>query len=241
MSKEEDFPGKVTSYLNKRFGGERYFEPYKTDRGKFYRHSAMAGKELKWCVWTGGLLSCSSLEEDVTGKIWVFSGSTGAPDDTLLEEYGIRDPEIRNRIVDELADRRNWRKHVKNFKLLIGTLTWADEMAKRASDESRVEIVHFIPNSRFEGDRSFYYTNFDSSGISDEQKLKEIERRVDAVDGAYKLNQDYEAEKEFWKQHFSEEFLKQVLAQRRRLILKLRLYEHFGKSSEKGKSRRPSP
>jgi len=223
MSKE-DFPEKVASYLTKRFSDDGYFEPYKVDRGELYHHSTMESKELKWVVGTGGLMSCCSLEEDVTGRIWFFSGPTEAPRDTLLEEYDVVDMETRRRIVDELAtDRENWKKYLMKFKRFIAHLIWADEVAKLVSEETDIEIVHFIPNSKLLGyDDSFLYTSFDSSGMSDDEKMKEIERRVDAIDKAYKLQDDFKAEEEFRKQHFGEEFVKQVIAERRRLIRELR-------------------
>ena len=147
-------------------------------------------------------MGCANIEEDVTEKIWILSGPITMLIDELLEAYGIRGFETRCKIVDELADRRNWDKCMKKFKRIVAELTWADDMAKRASQETGIEIVHFIPNSKFGGDDSFYYTSFDSKGMSDEEKMKEIERHVDAVDMAYKLLEDSEAERAFFEERF---------------------------------------
>jgi hypothetical protein len=222
--KEQDFPEKVKSCLDSRFKSDSYYKPwcfafFEVDREPALR--SLNGKELKWNVWTSGILGCSWIEEDVTGRIWIFSGATGDPELELLEVHGL-DPEPKWKIIEELRNKDNWSKYLDRYTDVVGGLMWANKVAKRVTEETGVEIAHFIPYSHSDVGKTHYYTYFDSTSMNEDQKIKEIEMKVDAIDRAYKLCYDSDAEEQFLVKQLGEKWKKWKRGWRKHLR------RHFG-------------
>ena len=126
----------------------------------------------------------------------MYNAGTSNIDITLSDTYGIHGEE-RWKIQEDLAN-RNWKKYKEKFKDLILWLAWGDEVAKRVSNRTDIKITHYIPAHE---DESFFYTIFDSKGISKEKKLEEIKKYIDAVAMAHHMLEDSKAWKGSKQEH----------------------------------------
>jgi len=86
----------------------------------------------------------------------------------------------------DYVNRRNFEKHLKkSYKEAFVRLLWFDEVAKRFSKEHGVEVrVEVADGAEC---RSGLVSEFNGSNMSEEEKLEEIKKRVEAIIAAYKL------------------------------------------------------
>jgi hypothetical protein len=86
--------------------------------------------------------------------------------------------------VPELDDPRKWPKWKRKIPVIITMLSKCHEAAKKASEEFGVKVlVERLEDS----DDYVFHVSFDSSGMSEEQFLREIERHCKAMVKAYKM------------------------------------------------------
>jgi hypothetical protein len=150
----------------------------------------------------------AQIYETVDGKIGIWSARTVAVEDTissrLLEIDNVKDHHLRfdktKQIHKELTNKDTREKHKAKFKVLIERLEWGDEIAKKITEGTGINVKHYIPEPS--DDNAFFYTEFDPKGMSDEEKMNEIKRHFDAIDEAYAKFQEYD------KRWFEEKFLK---------------------------------
>lgn len=123
------------------------------------------------------------------GKVDVIGGSM-VLDDAVREALWQREKE--RRILEDFR----WRKYEKYlesrvFKHLAGLLMWGDEIEKRISDKHGFDV-------RFDKDKKACFVSvFDSTGMSNDQLINEVMRRVEAMVEALKLLNNKDMMNEF--------------------------------------------
>ncbi|MGB9717937.1 MAG: hypothetical protein ACPL4E_05780 [Thermoproteota archaeon] len=95
----------------------------------------------------------------------------------LIDELAQRKIKLQN----ELRDRSNWDRYFskKPFGKLMRRITWGDVAATMVTREFGVEVVHWIPPTPDE--YVYFYSTFDSKGMSNDQIFDEVRKRIDAV------------------------------------------------------------
>ncbi len=95
--------------------------------------------------------------------------------------------EEKFRIQNELRDRSNWDRYFskKPFGKLMRRITWGDVAATMVTREFGVEVVHWIPPTPDE--YVYFYSTFDSKGMSNDQIFDEVRKRIDAVSKAERI------------------------------------------------------
>lgn len=175
-----DFPRIVKECLDEHFKGKFSHQPYEVYIGDILEES-LEEEELKWSVQSWGF-SCCAVEEDVKGRIWILSDAIESTDG-WVEEYHM-DPSQLKSLLKDLQDKKNWKKY-KKYKGLITRLRFEEEIAKLVTRKTGVEVALFIPsNLYFKYCR--FYSVFDASNMTNDQKIEEIKRRADAIVIAYK-------------------------------------------------------
>jgi len=115
---------------------------------------------------------------------------------------------------EDYTNRRNFEKHLKkSYKEAFIRLLWFDEVCRRISDEYEVEVKVEVDGIDYD---SFLVSEFNGSNTSEDEKLEQIKKRVEAVIAAYKLTKyayisrwPSEREKENHKKYL--EFRKAIL------------------------------
>jgi hypothetical protein len=213
---EQSLPEKVRDFLNER---HRPYEPYEVKQCPLpCEEWGVCLEEIDMSVW-----------KDEAGKIHIMNDAH-RPKDVLLwmDDHvvvGSRRPtskeskkrmwEKREEIVDEVLEcieKKKWDERFKfkskKIRKLIAEIMWGDEVAKIVGGRLGVEIefITIAGESAFE-------SVFDSKGMSDEQILREIAKRHEALEEAYhkymrSLRQSMRGHgefKEFYKKVFAEE------------------------------------
>jgi len=88
--------------------------------------------------------------------------------------------------IQELDDPKNWQKWKRKMPVTVTMLEKCHDVAKEVSVKSGVEIIVRRNGSPKVDDEFGFETSFDSSNMTQEQFLKEIERRCKAMVKAYK-------------------------------------------------------
>jgi len=74
---------------------------------------------------------------------------------------------------------------------VVAYLTWAENIAKKVSEEYKVEVEQWFPSKEYPAlKRTALRAVIDTRGISEEEKIKAIEERVPAVAKAWDLAAD---------------------------------------------------
>jgi hypothetical protein len=98
--------------------------------------------------------------------------------------------------VPELDDPKKWPKWKRKIPVIITMLSNCHEAAKKASEEYGVKVsVERLEDS----DDYVFHASFDSSGMSEEQFLKEIERHCEAMVKAYRMYEPWLTGSEYEK------------------------------------------
>ncbi|MEM1554530.1 MAG: hypothetical protein QXU09_02295 [Thermoproteota archaeon] len=190
MGKKADsgFVHKLKEYLLK-----RYKKPeIEKDRGGYDCYietelfsKSLIGTDLKWRISGGGRYP--QVEEDIEGNIFLWSPTAGEVPDIIflsceLDKVRITNDEV-DRVWEMILDKGNWEKLEKKYRGLIEWLRKADGLAKKATEKMGVETVFFIPDSsKEEGDRFYFVARFNSKGMSDEEKMKTIEKALNILE-----------------------------------------------------------
>lgn len=106
-------------------------------------------------------------DEDKDGTIHLYSDNFYEINDAVYFEYG-----VRLRIDDDLLEKRNWEKYRKKVPGLIAELEGAERIAKEANAKYGTNIKLCA------GEKPYFVTSFNAKGMSEEKKLKEIERHT---------------------------------------------------------------
>ncbi|MEM2940286.1 MAG: hypothetical protein QW304_01875 [Thermoproteota archaeon] len=106
-------------------------------------------------------------------------------EDVLFEYYGLSGKE-RREVIRALANRDNWEKLRFTCPLVVGELTYMDYVAEKVGRETGVKVTQFIVR---EAGFSYFFTTFDSKGMSYDEKMRVIEKALDAIDTASKFRE----------------------------------------------------
>lgn len=197
---------KVRDFLNEKY---RPHKPYKVGSMKLH--------DRKWEVFSESVKRIS-IWEDNQGKIHLVSNIAHRPRDVLfwMNDHvvvGSRKPkskedaekmhEERSKVINEVfecIEKKKWDERFKfksrSIRRLIAEMMWGDEIARIVGCRLGVEVA-------FKGSRkSFFESVFDSAGMSEEQILREIAERYEALEEAYLR---YEASLE-WNRREHREF-----------------------------------
>lgn len=144
----------------------------------------MEEQDLEGCVW-GVVLDREklSLTERITmnkGAYWVQEEKDGAiyvcsyrlcdVNNVVSEEY-----DLDLRIDDDLLERKNWEKYRKRVPGLIADLEAAERIAYEANEKYGTNIKLIA------GHKPYLETGFDARGISEAEKLHDIEKHARAI------------------------------------------------------------
>ncbi|MGB9718824.1 MAG: hypothetical protein ACPL4E_10400 [Thermoproteota archaeon] len=232
----QSFLGRLRDYLNERLKDEGpykgLFKPFKIDMP-----SSFPGE--KWMVRCeeGGIAAVMNIAESFDGTISVYSCRTDRGGEyiheCLLKSYRYRFKkaeakgreeeekvwkvfrEEKKRAREDYINRRNFEKHLKkSYKEAFIRLLWFDGVAKRISEEYGVEVKLTIAKDSDCG--SCLVSRFNSKGMSDEEKLEEIKKRVEAItaacrlaQGAYEIGYPPELQREYRRKY--QEFRRAIL------------------------------
>jgi len=92
------------------------------------------------------------------------------------------------RVDRDLWNRETWEKYRSRYYGVIINLEWADEVARQVTERTGVDMIHYVPQGKFK--RSVFHTYFNAKEMSQEEKMKEISRSLDAVDQAFSEKED---------------------------------------------------
>ncbi|MEM2897652.1 MAG: hypothetical protein QXG01_08850 [Candidatus Bathyarchaeia archaeon] len=201
---EEEFLERLKEYLTNRYNKKDIIEkrggPYEPYIGRNPQFKSPEGTELKWYVRSSG--EYPGVYEDADGKVFVLSPPAGDFYDVFPlqselikffrrwrrrhHRYEKFDMELEFHRM--MVDRRRWKEieEDKDFKWMIDSFREKEEIAKKVSEKTGFKVVYYIPPPGG-GNRFYFYTCFDSKGMSDEEKMKTIERAIDAMEEAYNL------------------------------------------------------
>ncbi|MEM3648941.1 MAG: hypothetical protein QW506_07240 [Thermoproteota archaeon] len=194
---EEGFLEKLKEYLLSRYDKEEIIKErgpcgFSVERNVGYK--SPEGTRFRWCMRSSG--TYPEVCEDFDGRIFVWSPATGeVPDiislsfelDKTLNKRRVKYPDFEEtrEIWRMMLDRENWEKIEKRSRRLIGWLRRADRNAEEMTKKMGIKIVFYIPPPE-EGDRFHFVASFDPKGMSDEEKIKMIEKAIDGVEEARK-------------------------------------------------------
>ncbi|MEM2173346.1 MAG: hypothetical protein QXS66_08960 [Thermoproteota archaeon] len=204
---EEEFLEKLKEYLLSRYNKEEIIKkrgPCELYIERKLQLKSPEGANLKWRIDGGG--TYPHIYEDSEGKVFVWSPTIGDFDDFFPTEselikffrrwrrhhhrYEKFDMELEFHRM--MVDRMRWKEieEDKDFKWMIDSFREKEEIAKKVSEKTGFKVVYYIPPPGG-GNRFYFYTSFNSKGMSDEEKMKTIERAIDAVEEAYGLWQTW--------------------------------------------------
>lgn len=109
-------------------------------------------------------------DENKDGTIHVYSDNFYEINDAVYFEYG-----LHLYIYDDLLEKKNWEKYRKKVPGLITEL----EAAERIANEANVKYSTNI--KLWAGEKPYFVTSFNAKGMSEDQKLNEIERHTRAM------------------------------------------------------------
>ncbi len=208
------FLNKLVEYMNKRYEKGRAMAGYPAPKyfalkycegppsvisggkksrieGEVYELGVPIGKgdrKMKWEVTATWRLP--HIEELEDGEIVITSGSMYELGDALSGVYGIY--EEQREVIRALADRNNWEKLKFTYPLVVGNLAYAHYLAEKVSRETGIKIIHFV---RKDEEFTYFFTTFDSKGMSDEEKMRMIEKALDAIDMASRFEEPVNPER----------------------------------------------
>jgi hypothetical protein len=119
------------------------------------------------------------------------------------ERFALGDKEYEE-VMRKLPDRSSWNELKQKYGGIIAWLDYHDEVAREASEKTGIELIHYIPAR---GEFTIFYSHFNSSGMSCDEKMRMIEKALDAIDIAssrvdlYPLSTHEEFEKSLDKFH----------------------------------------
>jgi len=176
---EIDFLEGLREYLFKRYNKEEVIK----ERGACWFSIDLFDSE--WIILGTG--TYPRVEGDREGNITIWSPTVGEVPDIIFLSCELDKVEITSNEVDRvwemILDKGNWEKLEKKYRGLIEWLRKADGLAKKATKETGMETVFFIPDpKKEEGDRFYFVARFNSKGMSDEEKMKKIEKALDVLE-----------------------------------------------------------
>ncbi|MEM3448872.1 MAG: hypothetical protein QXU11_06850 [Thermoproteota archaeon] len=162
----------------------------------------------KWAIRTRGEDVIISIEEYLDGNVRVLSYPLGKAgeyiSECLLKSYKHRFEKAeakgkeeeekvwkafmreRDEAREDYFNKRNFEKHLKkSYKWVFIGLLWLEEVCKKISKEHGVEIkVEIVDEIEC---NTFLAARFNGGNMSEEEKMEEIKKRVEAVIVAFKL------------------------------------------------------
>jgi hypothetical protein len=116
------------------------------------------------------------IQEDKDGVIHVYSDNLYDVGDVAGDKYGVGS--LHN---DTLLDKRNWEKYREKVPGIIAELEAVERIANEMNSKYGTGIKLFA------GHHPYFETSFDAKDMSDEEKLREIEKHARAMLETWKL------------------------------------------------------
>jgi len=116
------------------------------------------------------------LEEDKDGIIHLYSDQFYDVDDVASEEYN-----AHFLIEDDLLEKKNWEKYRKKVPGLIAELEAAEKTADEANKKYGTNIKLWARQ------KPLFETSFNAKGMSEDEKLHEIEKHARAMLESWEL------------------------------------------------------
>ncbi|MBO3833186.1 MAG: hypothetical protein FGF51_07395 [Candidatus Brockarchaeota archaeon] len=194
---DEGFLEKLKEHLLNRYNREEIVKERGTCWFSVERNPRLKSPEetsLKWRISGSG--TYPGIGEDFGGKVFVWSPTAGeVPDiiafsferDKLFLKRHVKYPDFEEtrEIWRLMVDRKNWKEIKKKSESLFEWLKKADGNAEEITRKTEMKVVFYIPSPE-EGDRFHFVASFNPKGMSDEEKIKMIEKAIDAVEEARK-------------------------------------------------------
>ncbi|MEM2002548.1 MAG: hypothetical protein QXU11_00665 [Thermoproteota archaeon] len=161
----QGFPERVRDKLNEIFKDEPSFKPFEVESNP----NAGPDKGNKWEVIAYEWLwfNCRVVKEKEDGTVWIWSDSLGVIDDGLrdlvhdiyeqrIERVKTEEEKLRKKeeeefekALDDIVHKR-WDKYLRK-RAYQGTIIykfWAEEIAKKMSEQCRFKVEHFIDDDK---------------------------------------------------------------------------------------------
>ncbi|MBO3842766.1 MAG: hypothetical protein FGF48_10195 [Candidatus Brockarchaeota archaeon] len=146
------------------------YEPYIE---KSFYFKSPEETELKWGIRSSG--GFPDVYGDIKGDIFLSCE---------LDKVRITSEEV-DKIWEMSLNRESWSELERKYKRFVRWLKHADEVAKKVTEKTGIKTILHIPHPE-EGDRFSLIAMFNPKGMSDEEKMKMIEKAIDAVEEARK-------------------------------------------------------
>ncbi|MEM3908335.1 MAG: hypothetical protein QXZ17_15975 [Nitrososphaerota archaeon] len=193
----EGFLEKLAEYMSKRYGMKYFFKKCAAAKPPV---QSLDGKERtpEWEV--EGNLPCLLGYSD--GEVFIISTILYELEDILSDAIwdwfdktilGFREMNHKARhemlrrekeeVARKLTDRNTWGELKQKYGYVVAWLDYHDEVARQVTEKTGVKIVHrFNPESV--NILGYFYAQFNWSGMSSEEKMKMVEKALDAIDMA---------------------------------------------------------
>jgi len=127
--------------------------------------------------------------------------------DYLFEEDSISHPDDIEHYLTELKDKHKWDYLARRVcPHVVAYLTWADGIAKRASEQKKADVEHWFPSIEYPAlRRSGFRAVINTKGMTDDEKINAIDKHIPAVIKAYDLASDQKS----WEA-FMQDFVKKA-------------------------------
>ncbi|MBO3810203.1 MAG: hypothetical protein FGF50_11520 [Candidatus Brockarchaeota archaeon] len=159
------------------------YEPYIE---KSFYFKSPEETELKWGIRSSG--GFPDVYGDIKGDIFIWLTLAEVSDIIFLscelDKVRITSEEV-DKIWEMSLNRESWSELERKYKRFVRWLKHADEVAKKVTEKTGIKTILHIPHPE-EGDRFSLIAMFNPKGMSDEEKMKMIEKAIDAVEEARK-------------------------------------------------------
>jgi hypothetical protein len=178
---EEEFLRKLRDHLLRKYNKPKSKEKYEPCIEKSFYFKSPRGTVLKWGIRASG--GYPDVYGDAEGNIFVWLTLAEVSDIIFLscELDGVK---ITSEEADDIwklsVNRDNWKKLENKYRSFVKWLKHAEEIAGRITEETGLKTILHIPRSE-EGDRFSFITEFNSRNMSDENKMRIVEKAVDAL------------------------------------------------------------
>ncbi|MCS7138719.1 MAG: hypothetical protein NZ873_01520 [Crenarchaeota archaeon] len=210
----EEFLNKLKKYLSDEMGLRDVLIEMPREQGFF-------NEQIIWSVNAETDYEPFEAYETTDGKIAAGFGPAVHVGDVIWdylldkEKYSdILDYKVLAKKRDEmlllLQDRNNWSKYKDELSGVIEILEKGDEIAKKVSDQTGIEVKQILPTPPSKN--TFFYASFDGKGLSDEVKIEKIGKAWIVLYTAFNEISKQEGEiLEKWKIQIEEKRRKNVL------------------------------
>lgn len=178
---EEEFLKKLMEHLLRKYNKPGVKEKYEPYIEKSFYFKSPEGTELKWGIRASG--GFPDVYGDIKGNIFVWLTLAEVSDIIFLscelERVRITSEEA-DKIWEMSLNRENWNELEKKYKRFVRWLKHADEVAKKVTEKIGIKTILHIPHPE-EGDRFSLISEFGSKNMEDEDRIRIVEKAMDAL------------------------------------------------------------